>query len=150
MKNTKKYKIIDGTAFEYRTPEAVCTVLNEAMKTRRRIKVFYGDKVTGRDWLESYDTTGTVGRSGGTFKIPLLIKTKKSHGGSALLDNCIVKIKDQATKDILYQHSRYKAPKIEIKPSDLPEYECATYVNGTIFGRHPSLRSAQMLAAKLK
>ena len=98
-------KVIDGTFFNDNTPDRVCEILSSCIGTRRRIRVFYGDRKTGRDWHEVYDTIGRIGRSTGTHKIPLMIAKSTSTGGPALLDHCIVKITED--KRTLYQQSNY-------------------------------------------
>lgn len=144
------YKILDsGTAYDVKTPDKVVNVLEAALKSRQRLKIYYGDTETGRDWNEEHGTTGKIGRSTGSIKIPLLIHNSRSYGGPALLDHCIVKIKDLKTKVVLYQHEKYQAPKIEIAPADLPEYSNILKINGETYSRHKSLLSAQRLFAKL-
>ena len=68
----------------------------------------YGDTETGQSWRETFDIRGSIGRSTGSIKIPLLIKTSRSLGGGAVLDHCLVKITDANTKKILYIHPNYK------------------------------------------
>lgn len=109
------YKIIDGTAYHAITPEAVVKILEEIRLSgrTRRIRIFYGDAKTGRDWAEEFDTIGYLGRSTGEIKIPLLINNVRSSGGPGLLDHCIVKI--QEGKRVLYQHEKYNSGEWEIK-----------------------------------
>lgn len=105
----KKYKEFNGMFFEESTPNEICSILQAANEYQCRIRIFYGDTETGNNWNEEFDTIGNVGKSTGKIKIPLLIKTKRSFGGCAILDNCILKIVDVRTNEILYQHSKYKA-----------------------------------------
>jgi gamma-glutamyl-gamma-aminobutyrate hydrolase PuuD len=76
-------------------------------------------------------------------------------GGGAILDNCIVKIR-QANGGTLYQHAHYKAPKVEIMPhtepkhEDLKEYNFTTFVNGKLHGLHKTKRNAVLCANKIK
>jgi len=129
--------------YNEKTPQAVIQVIDEAYKTNRRLSIRFGDIETGRDWLDEYDTAGTIGKSTGTIKIPLLIKTNRSLGGGALLDHCILKITDQNTKQVLYKAANYQQPQVEIVPSDVPEqYQYNTIVNGTLHGRHKTIKGA--------
>lgn len=74
-------------------------------KNHPRIRVFYGDVKTGKDWGEEYDTMGYIGASMGPQQIPLLINSRRSMGGGGILTHCIVKItSDHVT---LYQHPLY-------------------------------------------
>ena len=110
-----EYQVYNGTAYHVDTPDEVIAILDRALNSHRdyRIRLFYGDTETGLDWLEQYDTTGYVGRSTGSVKIPLLIPRSDSIGGASILDNCIVKI--TINKRTVYQHKNYHLPELEIK-----------------------------------
>ncbi|MFC0903820.1 hypothetical protein ACFHWD_03830 [Clostridium sp. MT-14] len=110
--NIIEYKIINETAYHADTDKKVIDILENTRMSNQRIRLFYGDIKTGRDWMEEYDTIGYIGRSTGKIKIPLLVKTNKSYGGGAILDDCIVKI--TLDKKIIYQHPKYHLPKINI------------------------------------
>ena len=108
--------LINGTDYDDRTPEAVASILESSRLLKHRIRIFYGDRETGRDWGEENDTMGYVGRSTGTSKIPLLIRNTRSYCGSSLLDHCIVKIMDTRTKRVLYSHPTYHRTGYRIMP----------------------------------
>lgn len=107
----KSYKVVNGTYYDENTPDEVIRVLENARKNRQRIRVFYGNTITGQDWGEDCDTMGYVGRSCGEVKEPLLIKTKRSDGGAAILTGCIVKI--TIDKRTFYCHPNYRYPVLE-------------------------------------
>lgn len=109
-----EYKIINGTAYHPETAQAVIDVLERAMATRERVRLFLGDTKTGRDWCEEWDTIGTIGRSCGSVKIPLLIHNTRSDGGPAILDHCIIKITAAKGGQVLYQAPNYKRPRVGI------------------------------------
>lgn len=111
--NGKRYKVYNDTWYCLDTPDRVIQILDGAMKNHERIRVFYGDTETGRDWMEIYDTIGYVSRSCGNVKIPLLIKNSRSIGGTGVLDDSIVKI--TIDKVIVYQQSNYRLPNMEIR-----------------------------------
>ena len=79
--NAIKYKIVNGTAYHFETDDKIVAVLESARINRTRIQIFYGDVITGRDWNESYDTKGYVGRSTGTIQIPILAHNSRSSSG---------------------------------------------------------------------
>ena len=60
--------------------------------TDRRVRLFLGDPETGRDWGEENDVTGYVGRSTGPSKVPLLLATRRSMGGGAILVDCVLRM----------------------------------------------------------
>ncbi len=149
QKELPKYKLIGGIYFPKNTLDEIARIICTAYNTNQKLKFYLGDTETGRDWCEEYETIGTIGRSTGPIKIPLLIRTSRSNGGSALMTDSIVKIVDFKSKMVLYKHPKYVAPTVEIVPSDTPEYTHNTIVNGKLHGRHKSLRSAQICKSKI-
>lgn len=108
--NLIEYREVNGTSYHRSTPQAVIDILENNLRNRRqqRIKIHYGDVLTGKDWCEIHDVTGYVGRSTGYVKIPLLIYNSNSTGGSGILDHCIVKITESKKPyRVLYQHPKY-------------------------------------------
>jgi hypothetical protein len=97
-----QYKEVNGTSYHKNTPQQVIDILERARENRTRLLFDFGDTKTGKSWGEVYDIRGTIGRSTGTIKIPLLIKTTRSFGGGGLLDHCIIKITNIKTKQVLY------------------------------------------------
>jgi hypothetical protein len=91
LSNRKRYRVIDGTSYDVRTPLAVCKILEYFRHNHRqqRIKITYGKN--GIAW-EGSPESGYVGRSTGNVKIPLLIHNARAFGGGAILDHCIVRI----------------------------------------------------------
>lgn len=104
--------------FNENTPEVVKNILTSYYNSQERIRLVYGNVETGTDWLEEYDVIGTIGRSNGTIKIPLLIHNSRSLGGGHILDHSIVKMVDVKTKRVLYQHENYQTPDFNIEVSD--------------------------------
>ena len=114
------YKVVNGTSYHEETNDKVVSVLENSRINRKRIRIFYGDVATGKDWNEENDTMGTVGRSMGTVKIPLLIHNSRSIGGGGILDHCIVKITQGKT--VLYQHPNYNMKSMTIVTTPTKEY----------------------------
>lgn len=112
--NTVKYKERNGTYYHYETNEKVINALEYARKNNRRIRIYFGDTESGQSWYEEHDVMGYVKRSLGKIKIPLLIPRKDSHGGIAILDNCIVKIVDTRSKTTLYEHESFRVGEFEL------------------------------------
>lgn len=104
------YKVKNGTSYSSKASDKCIAALERARLNSKRIRVWYGDNVTGVSWHEEYDIVGTIGRSTGLHKIPLLINNSRSIGGGALLDSCIVCMIDTKTKKVLYSHKLFKMP----------------------------------------
>jgi hypothetical protein len=116
------YRKVGGIYYHANASDAVVQALEHVRASHQRIRIHYGDARTGRDWLEEYDVEGCIGNSMGPLKVPLLIHNSHAHGGSALLDHCIVRIKTTGSRgSVLYQHRRYHAGTFvirEIGPTD--------------------------------
>lgn len=96
--------------FHPATPDPVKQELLRAYRGGYRIRVFCGDTATGEAWEEEYDIMGTVGRSTGLHKVPLLIASARSSGGHALLDHCIVAIQ-RGPGNYVYRHPSFTVGK---------------------------------------
>ena len=101
-----------GTCYHLDTPEDVIKRLEDARINRYRLRLFFGDTKAGRDWGEENDTMGRVGRSTGRIKVPLLLRTRRSSGGGAILDHCIVKI--MRGRRTVYEMPGYKPPDFRV------------------------------------
>ena len=116
------HQLDNGTCYSVLTPVGVVEELEKYRDGSTRIRVFYGDTVTGRDWMEENDTMGIVGRSSGQIKVPLLIKTRRSFGGGAILDSAIVKI--TVNHRVVYKHPKFWQPELflsSLKNTGTPE-----------------------------
>ncbi len=108
-----------GTWFDLDTPAKVKSIL-ESHRRRHSgdsLRIFYGDRKTGRDWMEENDVVGRVGRSCGVMKIPLLI-AKGASGGSGILDACIVRICEVESRQEIYRHPKYHQGVLDIRSAD--------------------------------
>jgi hypothetical protein len=104
-----EYSEFNGLFFSTVTPYVIKRIVSNCYHDHTRLRFCFGDKITGKDWCETYDTTGTIGRSTGSVKIPLLIKTKRSLGGSGLSCDSIVKIEIKKGRKYveIYKHTNY-------------------------------------------
>lgn len=121
------------TFYEPGTPDEVRAVLERYRGSNDKLRVFYGDRATGRDWLEESDVVGRVRRSLGPMRVPLLIRAG-ANGGPALLTHCIVRIIGPGCTE-LYRHPTYHQPPIRLGPADIPGYTTNAWVNEEVFAR---------------
>ena len=116
----QKYRLVDGTSFHIETPDEVVRVLQEAINQTYRMRIFYGDPETGRDWCEEHGMIGYVRRSNGRIKVPILLYRRDTMGAPAIMDHRIVKIvrvtrpslkyHKGTFKTVEYQHPKYHLP----------------------------------------
>lgn len=137
VKNGKTYKVCNGVHYNEMTLDTVIHVLEKARENNDRVRVFYGDTLTGRDWCETNDIMGYVSRSytgGGdnTTPIPILLRTKMSRGGGAILTNNIVRI-------TIDKHDVYKHPNYHV---DLQQFNNTLKRAGETFSVHHSAKEA--------
>ncbi|QEP53324.1 hypothetical protein BS46_gp142 [Acinetobacter phage BS46] len=127
--------------FDVNTNESVQRVITSAYNSKQRVRIVYGNSEDGIDWLEEYDVIGTIGRSTGERKVPLLINNTKSLGGGAILTANILKIVDVKSKRVLYQHEKYQTP-ILVK--------CASRHEDYMYDVYHSLNGENKLHARFK
>lgn len=87
-----------------------------------RVRIYYGDTVSGRDWNEEWMNFGYICRSTGTEKIPILVCNSRSIGGPAVLTNCIVKLAYASGGQVVWAHPKYFCNPHMIQPSAEPGY----------------------------
>ena len=115
-----EYKVVNDTAYDVRTPDALVSLLEKMRMLRARCAFVYGDPETGVVWDDT-PLRGRIGRSTGTYKIPLVIKTRRSMGGEALLTHCILVVKESVGGKIIYD--RRAGSRKPIAPSPTREVD---------------------------
>ncbi len=95
------------TIYDPNTPPELISILEKARVHKTRIRLFYGDPATGRDWNEENDVEGYLGRTMGPLHCPILLKTNASSGGGIILSACIVKVIATEGRRPLWQHPKY-------------------------------------------
>lgn len=132
--------------FDENTCSKVKTALIDCYHSKSRIRIWYGDNNTGESWLDEYDTTGTVGRSSGQVKIPLLLKNARSSGGGGILCHCIIRIDVIRSRRTIYKHPLFCVPALEVYPNLDEEtkiqYPFLVLKNGTIQARFKTKENA--------
>ena len=107
-----------GTWFDMDTDRKVQMVLEHARRNGSTLRLFYGDRDTGHDWMEEHDVVGTIARSMGPMKVPLILAPGQ-RGGGAISDRNVVRILNWETGVELYRHPKYQVPELSIQ--SLPE-----------------------------
>ena len=132
--------------FNEKTCDKVKECLEHYYNSKSRVRIWYGDNNTGMSWMEEYDTMGTIGRSTGQQKIPLLIKNSRSSGGGGILCHCIIRIDVISSKRIIYKHPLFNVPSLGVYPNldedTKAKYPFIVLKYGTIQARFKSRTSA--------
>lgn len=87
------------------------SILENAYKNSTKVRLFYGNPVTGEDWNEEHDVIGYVGKSL-SQAIFILLPLLTSRGGIAIDPKCIVRITHN--KYEYYRHPNYKCAQFHI------------------------------------
>ena len=144
----KRYKNVYGFYFHHETNDKVIDLLVNAYTGGSRIRLYYGDVKTGKCWMDEYDMSGTIGRSTGRIKIPLIINNSRSLGGPGLLEHCIIGV--QYKNAWLYRQDNFHLAEITLEPSKLPGYTTAVLFDGELRANFKSLSKAERYAAFMK
>ena len=97
-------KDVNGTSYAAETSDRLIALLERLRAARTRVVFVYGDPKTGIAWgPDATPDRGRIGRSTGSEKIPLLIRTSRSLGGEGLLDHCIVEIRESKGARVIYR-----------------------------------------------
>lgn len=156
------YRVANGTFYNAETSDAVIRTLERLRHSGTRVRLFYGQQVSDSDagptiWDEENDVCGTVGRSSGQVKIPLLIPNVNSFGGGGILDSSIVAIKTNrdsfAWKAPGFDASRYVAKEapLHVVSEYGGEYEASVFnPQGDLVANFKTMKQAQRYAAFMR
>lgn len=103
------------TWFDPGTDDKVAKILERYRASGNLLRLFYGDPATGRDWMAESDVVGTIGRSGGLMRVPLLVAPSECSG-PAILTACIVRMLDGVSGRELYRVDKYVVPALTSQP----------------------------------
>lgn len=137
----KEYKIAYGFYFHKDTNDEVIDRLAKAYSMQSRIRIYYGNTKTGHCWMDEYNMQGTIGRSTGQIKIPLMIANSRSTYGPGILEHCIIGI--QFKNQWLYKHEKFNMPEMTIAKSDMSEYAEMVLFDGEIQARFKKIGQAE-------
>lgn len=90
-----------------------------------RYRIWYGDRETGCSWNEEYDVTGEIGRTGGHFKIPILLHDRRSYWGGSILVGSIIRIDNISTKTTVWKLKNFHVEKLYLETTEDKEYPYA-------------------------
>ena len=126
-------RYVDGTYYHSETPIKVRALLTTLMEFRTRVRLYQGNLETGIDWLEENDASGYIGRSMGPLKVPLLLPMKRSSGGGAILDHCIIRMLIEGRE--VWRAPNYQEPVFEEHLGILEGHHFEVCANGGCHAR---------------
>lgn len=117
-------KLKDGTIEEYKQiDDRLLNLLEYLRNSEDRVRIWYGDRETGRAWNEEYYIMGTIGRSRGTdWKIPILVNNSRSWGGGGLLLSSLIRIDSTKEHRTLWKVNNFHVEKMEVVKVTEPRY----------------------------
>ena len=107
----------DSTYFDPGTDPRLARVLESCRRDGRKVRLVLGDTGTGASSLDEFDVVGTIGRSTGILKVPLLVEPGEA-GGTAILCAHVLALMDWDTGLPLCRHDRWQPPELRIRASD--------------------------------
>lgn len=118
------------TWFQPGTDADVARILLKAIDSEeeRILRIFVGNPATGYDWCEENDVTGFIGRSTGTFKVPLILEALRTSTGAieparygdSIACQKVIRIIDVLSGKELFRNEKYQMPRFQVEPaSDL-------------------------------
>lgn len=141
----KQIKQPSGVYYHHDCNEAVIKAIELARERDLKIRLFYGDTETGRDWLDENDVCGWIGCSTGPIRIPIIKEKHNDDGGPGILERRILRIIMRTPGGSTYEayrHPLYKPPVIEITTEKSSHAEAGythkAEVNGEIHARFKS------------
>lgn len=131
-----------STYFEPNTHPGVSAVLERVRINKQRIRLFYGDPLTGIDSLQELDVVGRVNRLSGPMKRLLLVSGNEPNGPVIRTGN-IVRILDATEGTELYRHDLYVVPELMMAPAGHPRLTIGVYHRRCQVAAFASVREAQ-------
>jgi len=88
------YTNANGTSYHPDTPAGVVEVLERSRLNTVRLRLVFDDNSVEQ---------GYIGRRRGSLRLPLLVNTRRSHGGRTFEPQRIVRIETTRGKELLWQ-----------------------------------------------
>ena len=102
------YKISeDGVYYHHDTPDDLLHLLELHRVKGTYLRFHWGDMKTGLDWGDAYGIRGRMGKSVGPVIVPILLPTRRSLGGAAVLTDHIVMVTMQGGLELVWKHPHY-------------------------------------------
>ena len=124
-------------------PHRVFNILEDARIGRHLLHIFFGENVTGRDWMEENDCVGHIGRSMGPKKVLLLVEPGEDGGPEISMSSIVKIVRFTRVPTVLYQHPAFNQPTMEIVASEIPGYNATVLCNGSVHANFKTVAQAE-------
>jgi len=94
--------VSSGMCYHKDCPSVLVAILERHRIAGTRLVFTFGNVETGEVWESTTPERGRIGRSTGWRPIPLLVRTKRSMGGEALMSHCILRIVESRGGKLVY------------------------------------------------
>lgn len=142
----QKKKVNLGTWFDPETPTGVRDVLEAAREKGTKVRLWYGDRETGKAWLEENDVVGKVGRSTGILKVPLIV-APGDDGGSAISTASVLRVDNARTGKTLYQDPKFHVPELTVKSGPIKDLPVEVHTSEGVEARFKDSQGAEKYIA---
>lgn len=134
-----------ATDLEY---EKVHNALVECYKSRKRYRIYLGDTISGRVWLEEHDTIGYVSLSSSSpyKRCFILVKQSNSCGGCSIAPQIVVGIQEVESKKFVYQNPNMHFPRVEAEGYSVYYYNNGEFPQQKLYANCRTPQQAQHLA----
>lgn len=119
VRNEDKLEVFDNI------DDRLVSVILQYRGSNERLRLFFGDIHTGCSWLEEYDVIGTIGRTGGKFKVPILLRNSRSVCGGAILVGSLVRIDEVSTHRTLWKVDNFHVEEMTVEHANDEKYPYA-------------------------
>ena len=147
LHNNVEYKVCEGLFFKSCTSDQLVNIITYLYLTKDKVRLYYGNNETGEVSLDEYDLYGTIGKSTGIIKVPLLIPKINSISGSAISTSLIVGIARTKDKKFVYKANNFKLPVLKLSKSSVEGFTHEVSVlkgnSYEVTARFRSLKSAE-------
>lgn len=118
------YDVANKVFYSPGTNGKIIALIDGYLRAHTRLRLHYGDVVTGKDWMDEYDVTGRLSTSTGPVRIPIICDNARSSHGTPVLTDCIVRARfanrAHGWKQDLYRHPTYYVDMDEFR-AGIPE-----------------------------
>lgn len=95
--------------------EKLISVILQYRGSNERLRFWYGDRDTGKSWNEEFEVLGRIGRSSGTFKVPLVLNNSRSCYGGSLMFSPLVRIDEVSSHRTLWKVPNFHVEKLYLQ-----------------------------------